>query len=108
MPPPPSARIVFLFVFVFTRQVDGESNEVCDSRLFLLDLSDQEGAWVAGVPLPGDCGVGQTMDTVRLVKGDDAQVLWASLCCFSLFLLCVVYLCVCVCVCVCVFLLDCL
>lgn len=47
-------------------QVDGNSHELCDSRLFLLDLADPKGEWREGASLPGDCALGQTMDTVTL------------------------------------------
>lgn len=55
-------------------KVDGQSNEQCDSRLFLLDLADPKGEWRQGASLPGDCGLGQTMDTITLKMGEKETV----------------------------------
>lgn len=50
-------------------QDDGESNEKCDSRFFLVDLADPDGVWREGPDFPGECGLGQTMDTVNFTRG---------------------------------------
>lgn len=50
-------------------QDDGESNERCDSRFFLVDLADPDGIWREGPSFPGECGLGQTMDTVNVTRG---------------------------------------
>ncbi|CAM9724991.1 unnamed protein product [Pylaiella littoralis] len=47
---------------------DGESSERCDSRFFLVDLEDPKGLWREGPSFPGECGVGQTMNTVNLTR----------------------------------------
>lgn len=53
-------------------QDDGESREQCDSRFFLIDLGDPEGVWREGPSFPGQCGVGQTMNTVNVTRTDDS------------------------------------
>eukprot|EP00752_Nemacystus_decipiens_P005537 g5009.t1 len=50
---------------------DGESNERCDSRFFLVDLADPDGVWREGPDFPGECGLGQTMDTVNVTRGHE-------------------------------------
>ncbi|CAM9832157.1 unnamed protein product, partial [Hapterophycus canaliculatus] len=50
----------------------GEWNEQCDSRFFLLDLGDPDGVWREGPAFPGECGLGQTMDTVNVTRTDDS------------------------------------
>lgn len=55
-------------------QVDGAMKQDCDSRLFLLDISDPKAIWREGLSLPGDCGVGQTMDTVIMPNAKGAKV----------------------------------
>lgn len=50
-------------------QDDGDSNERCDSRFFLVDLADPDGIWREGPSFPGECGLGQTMDTVNFTRG---------------------------------------
>lgn len=54
--------------------MDGEANEQCDSRLFLLDIVDPKADWREGESLPGDCAVGQTMDTVVIPHAKGAKV----------------------------------
>ncbi|CAM9715183.1 unnamed protein product, partial [Laminaria digitata] len=54
--------------------VDGEMNEQCDSRLFLLDLADPDGKWREGASFPGVCGLGQTMNTVKIPMDEEKQV----------------------------------
>ena len=49
-------------------------NEQCDSRLFLLDLEDPDGKWREGTSLPGDCLLGQTMDTVKIPRDEKEEV----------------------------------
>eukprot|EP00903_Cladosiphon_okamuranus_P007945 g7670.t1 len=51
---------------------DGESNERCDSRFFLVDLADPDGIWREGPSFPGECGLGQTMNTVNFTRGHAA------------------------------------
>ncbi|CAN0040481.1 unnamed protein product, partial [Sphacelaria rigidula] len=55
------------------KMVDGEANEQCDSRLFLLDIVDPKADWREGESLPGDCAVGQTMDTVVIPHAKGAK-----------------------------------
>lgn len=54
-------------------------NEQCDSKLFLLDLEDPDGEWREGTSFPGDCGLGQTMNTVNIPR-DDVEDVGACLC----------------------------
>lgn len=62
-----------VMVMVMRRtQDDGESNERCDSRFFLVDLADPDGIWREGPSFPGECGLGQTMDTVNFTRGHAA------------------------------------
>ncbi|CBJ48702.1 RecName: Full=Actin-fragmin kinase; Short=AFK [Ectocarpus siliculosus] len=52
---------------------DGESNERCDSRFFLVDLGDPQGEWREGPSFPGECGIGGTMDTVNITRKHTAD-----------------------------------
>ncbi|CAM9228315.1 unnamed protein product [Ectocarpus sp. 8 AP-2014] len=52
---------------------DGESNERCDSRFFLVDLGDPQGEWKEGPSFPGECGIGGTMDTVNITSKHTAD-----------------------------------
>lgn len=73
----PLVLIIYTSV-VFARrsakQVDGEMNEQCDSRLFLLDLEDPNGKWREGASFPGECGLGQTMNTVKIPRDEEEEV----------------------------------
>ncbi|CAM9797370.1 unnamed protein product, partial [Scytosiphon promiscuus] len=69
----PSLTMVNSTLLLQGGKVDvGESEEECDSRFFLVDLGDPKGVWREGPSFPGECGVGQTMNTVNVTRTDDS------------------------------------